>query len=147
MAKKKTRKSSKGKKTTKKRTTKKSSKKVSKKISKKLSKKGLHNSRNSAKKPKTVFRPKLFSSSKNKVCPKAAGYAIGIVWGAALFLASLLFYFTGTFADFFLLAVASVYPGYNPTTFVGVFVGGLYGFIDGFIGAYIVVWLYNKLRK
>lgn len=45
----------------------------------------------------------------------------------------------------FLVAVASVYPGYDATPSVGqVVVGALYGAVDGAIAGALFGWLYNR---
>ena len=46
----------------------------------------------------------------------------------------------------FLLAIASVYPGYGGTPSWGdTLVGGLYGFLAGAICGALIAWLYNRL--
>jgi len=79
-----------------------------------------------------------------KLKPLALGMAVGIVWGACIFLTTLLSYYTG-YGKLFLEALPrSVYPGYTITP-TGSFIGLIYGFVDGFVGGTIVGWIYNKV--
>ncbi|QVL56717.1 MAG: bacteriophage holin [Simkaniaceae bacterium] len=70
------------------------------------------------------------------------GLAGGVLWGAMMFICTVLSIYTG-YADTFLLAMKSCYPGYS-LTWGGAFLGLIYGFIDGFVGLAILAWLYNK---
>lgn len=76
--------------------------------------------------------------------PKRLGVAGGILWGAVMFICTLLALFTG-YSREFLQLMATVYPGYD-ISWGGAFIGLLYGFVDAFIGLYILAWLYNKIR-
>ena len=75
---------------------------------------------------------------------KAFGLAGGIVWGAAVFLATLWVVFRGGGEHLELLA--KFYIGYS-TTVIGALVGLIYGFIDGFIGCWRFAWLYNRFAR
>jgi hypothetical protein len=77
--------------------------------------------------------------------PKNLGLAGGILWGAVLFVTTLIAAGTG-YAASFLDLIMSVYPGYA-ISLTGSFIGLAYGFLDGFIGLYIFAWLYNWLEK
>jgi hypothetical protein len=76
---------------------------------------------------------------------KRAALTGGIVWGAALFLVTLVSISTG-YAHSFLQGIASVYPGYS-VSMTGSVVGLIYGFLDFFVGVYITVWVYKQLGK
>ncbi len=67
----------------------------------------------------------------------------GIVWGATLFLTTILSVYTG-YCKAFLDIWISVYPGFNISLF-GSVIGLVYGFLDMFIGIYIIAWVYRKL--
>ena len=71
------------------------------------------------------------------------GLAGGILWGAAMFICTVLSLYIG-YSTEFLQLMSTVYPGYT-ITWAGAFIGLLYGFVDAFIGLYILAWLYNKL--
>lgn len=79
-----------------------------------------------------------------KINAKNLGFAGGILWGAALFLITLISMQT-EYADQFLGLIAGIYPGFT-ISFGGSLVGAVYGFIDGFVGLYILAWLYNKFQ-
>lgn len=79
-----------------------------------------------------------------KLKPLALGVAIGILWGGAIFLTTLLSHYTG-YGRLFLEALPlSIYPGYK-ITLTGSVTGLLYGFLDGFVGGVIIGWIYNKI--
>lgn len=77
--------------------------------------------------------------------PMAAGLSVGILWGLALFILTLVAANNGYASHLFEL-MEGVYPYYELST-AGAFWGLLWGFLDGLIGAYILVWLYNMLVK
>lgn len=80
-----------------------------------------------------------------KLNPFALGLALGSVWGALLFITTLLSYYTG-YAHLFLAVLAgSIYPGYTISP-SGSLVGLLYGFADGFICALLIALIYNKIQ-
>ena len=76
---------------------------------------------------------------------KAFGLALGIVWGAAMFLLGLttMWWNWGEGLQFIF---GTLYIGYKPT-FLGSIIGGVWGFIDAGIGGVVVAWLYNKLTR
>lgn len=74
----------------------------------------------------------------------ALGVAGGIIWGLAMFFATILSIWTG-YGTAFLSVMESVYPGYS-ISWGGCIVGAIYGFIDFFIGLSLIGWLYNRLR-
>ncbi len=69
----------------------------------------------------------------------------GIIWGATIFLTTLLNLYTGYGTDFLKIWI-SIYPGYS-LTMVGSLVGLVYGFFDMFIGVYIIYWVYLWLGR
>ncbi len=89
-----------------------------------------------------------------KLSAKSLAIALGLVWGGAVLLVGVAATVRGVQADGgyygkdFLLAVASVYPGYSATGTIGdVIVGALYGLVDGAVGGAVLAWLYNCLSK
>lgn len=79
-----------------------------------------------------------------KLDKTALGLAGGIVWGVAVFLATLWVLYRGGGEHLELLA--KFYIGYSVTV-GGAFVGLVYGFVDGFIGCWILAWLYNRFAR
>jgi len=71
------------------------------------------------------------------------GLAGGILWGAALFVLTLICVPTG-FAGPFLKVIESVYLGYHVSV-LGSVVGLIYGFVDAFVGFWLFAWLYTRL--
>jgi hypothetical protein len=81
-----------------------------------------------------------------KLKPFALGTALGLVWGGALFITTLLSSYTD-YGKLFLEAIPlSLYPGYTISP-LGSFVGLVYGFFDGMICGTIIGWIYNKIAK
>ena len=80
-----------------------------------------------------------------KLNVKAFALAVGIVWGAAMFLLGILAMLCGWGAKFVEI-LSSLYIGYN-ATFLGSIIGAAWGFVDAGIGAAVVAWLYNKFAK
>ena len=74
---------------------------------------------------------------------KALGLALGITWGAAMFL-------FGVWATLSAPAAAAVnflgdfYLGFSPG-FPGAIIGSLWGFVDAAIGGVVIAWLYNLI--
>ena len=75
--------------------------------------------------------------------PRRLGLAVGIVWGAGLFLLGLLSVISG-YGNSFIGAMGSVYAGYAGT-FIGSIIGGIWAFVDGFIAGWLVAWIYNRV--
>jgi hypothetical protein len=81
-----------------------------------------------------------------KLKPFALGTALGLVWGGALFITTLLSSYTN-YGKLFLEAIPqSLYPGYS-ISLSGSFLGLIYGFLDGLICGTIIGWIYNKIVK
>ncbi|MBT4384214.1 hypothetical protein HOD30_00525 [Candidatus Peregrinibacteria bacterium] len=78
---------------------------------------------------------------KFKLHALSAGLAVGVLWGLALFIWTIVTAKYG-FAGSFLELITEVYPFFDITV-SGAFWGLLWGFLDGFIGTYLLVWLYN----
>lgn len=68
----------------------------------------------------------------------------GIVWGLTMFLTTVLSVYTG-YAQPFLNAMASIYPGYT-ISMEGSVIGMVYGFFDVFLCIYIIAYVYDKLN-
>ena len=73
---------------------------------------------------------------------KAAGLALGILWGASIFLLGIFSMFD--YGRILVDLIAEYYIGYG-ASFLGSIIGGVWGFIDAFVGGVVLAWLYNKL--
>ena len=87
-----------------------------------------------------------------KLNVKALGLAAGLLWGGGILVVGLAATYlkvqegSSWYGKDFLLAMASIYPGYRGTPEMGASViGALYGFVDGLVGGMIFAWLYNRL--
>ena len=80
-----------------------------------------------------------------KLDVRAFGFALGIVWGAAMLIMGLLNMWLG-WGGAFEEVMSTVYLGYKPTL-LGSIIGGLWGFVDAGIAGVVVGWLYNKLAR
>ena len=76
-----------------------------------------------------------------KLCWKAAGLSLGLLWALGLFIMTLLAVYTGYLEGICTLFVG-VYPLYEISV-AGAFIGLVEGFIDGFIGGAVLVAVYN----
>jgi len=76
---------------------------------------------------------------------KAFALACGILWGAAIFLATLWLMAFG-FEGQLMSQLDHFYFGFS-LSFLGAVIGGVWGFLDGAIGGALLAWLYNKLAK
>ena len=76
---------------------------------------------------------------------KAFGLACGILWGAAIFLATIWLKVFG-FQGEAISLLDHFYFGYT-FSLVGAIIGAIWGFVDGFIGGAVLAWLYNQLGK
>ncbi|WP_454780590.1 bacteriophage holin [Legionella sp. WA2022007384] len=76
-----------------------------------------------------------------KLSPVALGLAFGVLWGVSILVLGLIAYYY-TYGRGFVVAVGSLYPGYEPSI-QGSILGGIIGFIDAFITGVIIAWLYN----
>ncbi|MFQ5789775.1 MAG: bacteriophage holin [Acidobacteriota bacterium] len=71
----------------------------------------------------------------------ALGLSAGILWGLAVFVASLWITWRDGGEHLFLLR--QFYLGYS-VSYAGAVVGLVYGFVHGFVGGWILAWLYNR---
>jgi len=81
-----------------------------------------------------------------KFKPLALGVALGVVWGGALCITTLVSVYTGYGRLFLESLPQSLYPGYS-ISLVGSFLGLIYGFLDGLIGGALLGWIYNRIAK
>ena len=79
-------------------------------------------------------------------CPKCAGLAVGILWGAAMLLVTIADVLWG-FGHSFVSVFQGLYAWGYTVSWLGALVGGIYGFVDGFFAGFITIWLYNKFAK
>ncbi|MCB9898681.1 MAG: hypothetical protein H6825_11815 [Planctomycetes bacterium] len=79
--------------------------------------------------------------------------ACGLLWGGCMLVTSLTATALGTtaggyYGKDFLLAMASVYPGYTGTPgMLNSFVGAGYGLLDGMLGGALLAWLANRFSR
>jgi len=72
--------------------------------------------------------------------------AVGLIWGAAILVVASANQIWPGYGRAFLDLVASIYPGYHPSSGAGsVVIGTLYGLVDGAIAGAVLGWLYNLL--
>jgi hypothetical protein len=83
---------------------------------------------------------------------KALAVAIGVLWGGCILFVGLIstangIHASGSYwAKDFLLATASVYPGYRGVPEVGdTLLGAGYALVDGLVAGALLAWLYNRL--
>lgn len=76
---------------------------------------------------------------------KSLALAMGILWGATVFLVGIGNLIWPGYGEAMLELISSIYPGYSIGGFASVIVGSLYAFVDGAIGGAILAWLYNVL--
>jgi hypothetical protein len=77
---------------------------------------------------------------------RALALAVGLMWGAGIFIVGVANLASAGYGSVFLQLLASVYPGYSATASFGqVIIATLYGLVDGAIGGAIFAWLYNTL--
>ncbi len=84
-----------------------------------------------------------------KLDVKALALTLGLLWGGCLLVVGLGATALATDGDYygkdFLLAMASVYPGYRGVPELGdVVIGTLYGLVDGALAGLLLAWLYNR---
>ncbi len=78
-----------------------------------------------------------------KIKGHALGLALGILWGGALFLMTLLLTIKGgEVVGPHLELLGHFYWGYSVTYF-GSIIGLIYGFLTGYIGALVLAFIYN----
>ena len=78
-----------------------------------------------------------------KIDIKAFALAVGIVWGFAIFLLTLV----AVIMDYgFLSGLDGTFLGYS-ISWIGAFVGLIYGFIEGLIFGALLGFFYNKFAK
>ncbi len=86
----------------------------------------------------------MTKSQNTQIKPLPFGISLGLVWGALLFITTLISYYT-SYANLFLKVLAeSIYPGYSISP-IGSILGFIYGFLDGFICGTAIIFIYNKL--
>jgi hypothetical protein len=79
------------------------------------------------------------------VSSKALGMAVGLLWGGAILLVSLIHSSGSSYGTSFLQGISSLYPGFHASgTLADAAVGAVYGLVDGTFGGMILGWLYNR---
>ncbi len=78
-----------------------------------------------------------------KLSVKAFALTAGILWGAAVFIATVWLLAMGSGGSTISL-LGNFYLGYSFST-LGAFIGLVWGFVDGAICGALFAWLYNKL--
>jgi hypothetical protein len=74
---------------------------------------------------------------------RALAIALGLVWGAAVFLVGVAHLLWPPYGGTFLDLIASIYPGYHVGGFGAVIVGTLYALLDGAVCGVVIAWVYN----
>jgi len=76
---------------------------------------------------------------------KAMTLALGILWGAVMFVTGLANLVWPKYGLSFLQMMASVYPGYKASGSILDFISGvLYALVDGGLFGLVMAWLYNQ---
>ena len=78
---------------------------------------------------------------KCKFSPLAMGLAVGVMWGLSVLISGLAAYYY-SYGKPFVIAMSSVYIGYNPSI-SGSFFGALLAFVEGMIAGAVFAGLYN----
>jgi hypothetical protein len=78
---------------------------------------------------------------------KALAIALGLGWGAGVFLVGVAHLLWPGYGGAFLEVIASMYPGYHVGGFGEVIVGTLYALLDGAVCGVVIAWLYNAAGK
>lgn len=87
-----------------------------------------------------------------KLNGKALGLSIGLVWGATVFLATIILiikaklgihHVPGTPVGPALIKLGQFYIGYS-VTFFGSIIGFIYGFVNGYIVGAVIARIYNR---
>jgi hypothetical protein len=79
---------------------------------------------------------------------KALAIALGIIWGAAVFLVASVNLFWPNYGAQLLELLASIYPGYKGTsTFASVITVTLYSIVDAALLGVVLGWLYNRIAR
>jgi hypothetical protein len=81
-----------------------------------------------------------------KLKPLALGIALGIVWGGALCITTLVSLYIGYGRLFLETIPQSIYQGYA-ISLTGSVIGLIYGFLDGLVGGALIGWIYNRIAK
>ncbi len=79
-----------------------------------------------------------------KLNPRAFGLALGILWAAAILVATAWTIIVGGGNTLGLLG--KFYRGYS-VTWGGMIIGMIWGFVDAFVFGWLLAWLYNKFSK
>ena len=84
-----------------------------------------------------------------KLSIRSAALSLGLLWAGAMLVVGAAATLLGVrdggyYGQDFLLAVASIYPGYKGVPGWGqALLGTAYGFVDGAVGGALLAWLYN----
>ncbi len=75
---------------------------------------------------------------------RALGLSLGVVWGLAVFLVTILSTMRGMGQT--LPVLSGYYLGYS-VSYLGAFVGLVWGFVHGFVGGVLIAWFYDLFCK
>jgi hypothetical protein len=75
---------------------------------------------------------------------RALGLSLGVIWGLAVFVVTILATMRGTGRT--LLLLSGYYLGFT-VSYLGALVGLVWGFISGFIGGLLIAWFYDLFCK
>ena len=88
-----------------------------------------------------------------KLNAKALALTLGLLCGGAVLVIGIGAQIAGVnegdhYGKDFMLALASIYPGYRGLPEMGdTLLGAGYGFVDGALGGFLLAWLYNLLSR
>ena len=86
--------------------------------------------------------------NKLKINSKALALALGIMWGAGVFIVAGVNLFWPNYGANLLELLASIYPGYKGTsTLTSVITATLYSAVDAALFGLVLGWLYNCLIR
>jgi ribose/xylose/arabinose/galactoside ABC-type transport system permease subunit len=75
---------------------------------------------------------------------RALGLSLGVVWGLAVFVVTILATMRGRGDT--LLLLRGYYPGFT-VSYLGSLVGLVWGFVNGFVGGVLIAWFYDLFSK
>ena len=82
-----------------------------------------------------------------KLNARALGFTIGVIWGLAIFLVTVISLWAGrSYGRQFLYTLSSIYPGFDISS-NGAILGLCYGFVDGFVFGWLTAKIYNTFAK
>jgi hypothetical protein len=88
----------------------------------------------------SLFQAEDFMSLRKR----ALGLSLGVVWGLAVFVVTILSTIRGMGHSF--VNINAYFLGYQ-VSYLGAFIGLAWGFVYGFVGGVLIAWLYDLFCK